>query len=146
MPAFLSTSSTASWSKPLESLKTRFFLFSLPSAPHPFPSPPHVSMYPNFSSPSNAAVLIGPYPSWPTFPDLRLESGFEACDRLSNAPDVKHDVTDAEQSSLSRPAPRVSTLARRIHGWSWQAVRLHARVDGIVFSMLIIPLTRISSL
>jgi len=42
----------------------------------------------------------------------------------------------AEQPSVSGDSPHVSTLARRIHGWSWQAVRLHSR-SGIVISSFI---------
>lgn len=42
----------------------------------------------------------------------------------------------AEQPSVSGDSPHVSTLARRIHGWSWQAVRLHFR-SGIVIPSFI---------
>ena len=43
----------------------------------------------------------------------------------------------AEQLSVSGAKPQVSTLARRIHGWTWQAVCLHSRISGIVISSFI---------
>jgi hypothetical protein len=43
----------------------------------------------------------------------------------------------AEQSSANGDKPHVSPLARRIHGWSWQAVRLPSCLSGIVISSFV---------
>jgi hypothetical protein len=51
--------------------------------------------------------------------DISVKSVSEAALSARSSPSV-----DLEQPSLSGASPCVSTLARRIHGWSWQAVRL----------------------
>jgi hypothetical protein len=52
------------------------------------------------------------------------ETALSARSSLTYIPDLEKPRVDLEQPSLSGAVPRVSTLARRIHGWSWQAVRL----------------------
>jgi len=59
--------------------------------------------------------------------DLSMKRGSEtpsARSSLTYVSDLEKPRVDLEQPSLSGDSPRVSTLARRIHGWSWQAVRL----------------------
>lgn len=98
-------------------------------------------MYPTYYSSPKPAGVLGSHPSRSLSPDQSSKRGSEnsAMSSFSGSADAKQLVARAEQPSPSRPAPRVSTLARRIHGWSWQAVCLHVRVDGIA-SSLIIPL------
>jgi hypothetical protein len=83
------------------------------------------------SSSSNPAALLGSPPSLALVPnrlDLSIESGSEtspsARSSLTCVSVLEKPRVDLEQPSLSGASPRVSTLARRIHGWSWQAVRL----------------------
>lgn len=82
------------------------------------------------SSSSKPAALGSP-PSVALTPsrlDLSMKSESEtalsARSSLTYVPDLEKPRVDLEQSSLSDASPRVSTLARRIHGWSWQAVCL----------------------
>ncbi len=60
--------------------------------------------------------------------DLPIKSGSEtvlsARSSLTCVPDLEKPRVYLEHPSLSCASQRVSTLARRIHGWSWQAVRL----------------------
>jgi hypothetical protein len=62
----------------------------------------------------------------PIRPDLPMKSGSETsvCSSLTYVSGLEKPRVDLEQPSLGDTSPRVSTLARRIHGWSWQAVRL----------------------
>jgi hypothetical protein len=85
------------------------------------------------SSSSEPAALFGFSPSVALVPnrlDLSIKSVSEpetvlsARSSLTYVPDLEKPRVDLEQPSLSGASPRVSTLARRIHGWSWQAVRL----------------------
>jgi hypothetical protein len=83
------------------------------------------------SSSSKPAALLGFPPSVALVPnclDLSIKSGPEtspsARSSLTYVTDLEKPRVDLEQPSLSSASPRVSTLARRIHGWSWQAVRL----------------------
>ncbi len=59
-------------------------------------------------------------------PDLPMKSGSETsvCSSLTYVSDLEKPRVDLEEPSLSGTSPLVSILARRIHGWSWQAVRL----------------------
>jgi hypothetical protein len=53
--------------------------------------------------------------------------------------DLEKPGVKLEQPSLSGPSSRrVSTLARRIHGWSWKTVRL-ARSGALVASAFYLP-------
>ena len=60
--------------------------------------------------------------------DHSIKSGSETSpstrSSLTYVSDLEKPRVDLERPSLSGASPRVSTLARRIHGWSWQAVRL----------------------
>ena len=82
------------------------------------------------SSSSNPAVLPGfpqLVPLAPNRLDLSMKRGSEtpsARSSLTYVSDLEKPRVDLEQPSLSGDSPRVSSLARRIHGWSWQAVRL----------------------
>jgi hypothetical protein len=83
------------------------------------------------SSSSKPAALLDSPPSVALVPshlDLSIKSESEtalsARSSLTYVPDLEKPRVDLEQPSLSGASPRVSTLARRIHGWSWQAVRL----------------------
>jgi hypothetical protein len=98
-------------------------------------------MYPTYYSSPNSADVLGSHPSRPLSPDqsIKRESEGGAMSSFTDSADAKQLVVRAEQPPPSRPAPRVSTLARRIHGWSWQAVWFYVRVGGIV-SSLFIPL------
>src|SRR6266699_6797069 len=80
---------------------------------------------------SKPAALLGFPPSVPVVPsrlDLSIkdesETDLSPRSSLTYVSDLEKPRVDLEQPSLSGAAPRVSTLARRIHGWSWQAVRL----------------------
>ena len=96
-------------------------------------------MYPTYHSSPKPADVLGSHPSRALSPDQSLKRGSEdsAMSSFTDSTDAKQLVVRVEQPSLSKPAPRVSTLARRIHGWSWQAVCLHVRVGGVVSSLLI---------
>ena len=89
------------------------------------------------SSSYKSAALVGSRPSLalvpvPPDPPMLVKSGSETSTRssitcVSDESDLEKPGLTFEQptlSGVSRPLPRVSTLARRIHGWSWQAVRL----------------------
>lgn len=76
------------------------------------------------------ATLFG-FPSVALEPnrlDFSIKSGSETSpstrSSLTYVPDLEKPKVDLERPSLSGASPRVSTLARRIHGWSWQAVCL----------------------
>jgi hypothetical protein len=85
------------------------------------------------SSSEQAAILgIPPFALVPNrLDDLSIKSGSEtvlsARSSLTYVQDLEKPTVDLELPSLSGAPPRVSTLARRIHGWSWQAVRLARR-------------------
>jgi hypothetical protein len=82
-------------------------------------------------------------------PPMLVKSGSETSTSssityLSDESDLEKPGVKFEQptlSGVSRPPPHVSTLARRIHGWSWQAVRLvrPGALVAIVLSLLIVP-------
>ncbi|KAI0290293.1 voltage-dependent anion channel-domain-containing protein [Russula brevipes] len=78
-------------------------------------------------SPPNPAIVIGSHPSRPLRVDLDLKNGPTAdawSSFLSLSPtdvDVGRPVVNPQQPSFSGASPPVSKLARRIHGWSWQA-------------------------
>lgn len=79
------------------------------------------------SSFSKPAALLG-IPPLALVPnrldDLSIKSGSESArSSLTDVADLEKPRVDLELPSLSGASPRVSTLARRIHGWSWQAVR-----------------------
>ena len=102
---------------PLKSLHSPLFFLR--------PSPRFLSM----SSSSKLSALLGSRPSQapaPLRPNLPIKSGSEtsALSSLTYVSDLEKPGVNLEQPSLSDASPRVSTLARRIHGWSWQAVRL----------------------
>jgi len=92
-------------------------------------SPPRFLMYPSYHSAPKPAVP-GNHLSTPLHLGLpsRTESDQSARSSFSYAKDVEIVVASPDQTSpVGAAAPHVSTLARRIHGWSWQAVRLPAR-------------------
>ncbi|KAI0271746.1 voltage-dependent anion channel-domain-containing protein [Russula aff. rugulosa BPL654] len=77
------------------------------------------------SSFSKPAALLG-IPPLALVPnrlnDLSIKSGSESArSSLTDVADLEKPRVDLELPSLSGASPRVSTLARRIHGWSWQA-------------------------
>ena len=84
------------------------------------------------SSSAKPAALLGFPPSVALAPsrlDLSVNIGSEtapasARSSLTYVSDLEKPRMDFERPSLSDASPRVSTLARRIHGWSWQAVRV----------------------
>ncbi|KAI0284471.1 voltage-dependent anion channel-domain-containing protein [Russula brevipes] len=84
-------------------------------------------MHDPYHSPPNPAIVIGSHPSRPLRVDLPLKNGPRAVAWLSflslssTDVDVGRPVVNPEQPSFSGASPPVSKLARRIHGWSWQA-------------------------
>jgi hypothetical protein len=103
------------------------------------------------SSSSKLAALLGSRPSSslapaPLRPNLSIKrvSETSALSSFTYVSDLEKPGVNLEQPSVSDPSPRVSTLARRIHGWSWQAVRLarpvasRASVISFIF-LLIVP-------
>jgi hypothetical protein len=91
------------------------------------------------------AALFGPRPSpapapFRLDPPVLVTSESETSTRssltyVSDESDTEKPEVKPEQPTLNGASPRVSTLARRIHGWSWQAVRL-ARPGALVTSVL----------
>lgn len=81
-------------------------------------------MYPTYYSSPKPADVLASRPSRALSPDqsIKREAEDGAMSSFPDSADEKQLVVRAEQPPLGRPAPRVSTLARRIHGWSWQAV------------------------
>ena len=101
------------------------------------------------SSSSKLATFLGSHPSssastTPLRPNLSVkrESETSALSSFTYVSDLEKPMVNLEQPSLSDSSPRVSTLARRIHGWSWQAVRLAhpvaSRASVISFTFLLI--------
>jgi hypothetical protein len=101
-------------------------------------------MYPTYYPSPIPVDVLGSRPSQAPGHDPSRKSGSEASamSSFTNSADAKQLVVRAEQPSRSGSTPRVSTLARRIHGWSWQAVCLRIGVCGTIiwlFIPLIVP-------
>ena len=101
------------------------------------------------SSSSKLATFLGSRPSssaspTPLRPNLSVkrESETSALSSFTYVSDLEKPGANLEQPSISDSSPRVSTLARRIHGWSWQAVRsaraVASRASVISFIFLLI--------
>lgn len=101
-------------------------------------------MYPSYDSSANPTSFLGSFPLRPSSSHLSIKSEAEVSARSSftNLHRCEQLMLYAEQPSVNGGKPHVNTLARRIHGWSWQGVRLHSSVSGIVISSfvpLIVP-------
>jgi hypothetical protein len=80
---------------------------------------------------ANAASHPDSQPSPPLSSEMSLKSVSGASTRSSfYSTDVEKPAVNPELT-VPGAAPHVSTLARRIHGWSWQAVRLPTRISRI---------------
>jgi hypothetical protein len=100
-------------------------------------------MHDPYYSPPSPAIVIGSHPSRPLRVDLPLKNGPRAVAWLSflslSSTEVERPVVNPERPSFSAASPPVSKLARRIHGWSWQAVRPYLR--SVISSLipLVVP-------
>lgn len=97
------------------------------------------------SSSSKPMALLGSRPSLtrtPLRPDLPMKRASDTSARssLTCVSELEKPEVNLEHPSLGGASPRVSTLARRIHGWSWQAVRLAppGASDTIIISLSIV--------
>ncbi len=98
------------------------------------------------SSSSQPAVLLGYSPSLALAPirrpDLHIKCGSDtsAHSSLTYVLDLEKPGVNLGQLSARDASPRVSTLARRIHGWSWQAVRsAHPGASGCNRDLVVYP-------